>query len=265
MGIDAQSMIKTIFISYSHDSEEHRHEVLQLATKLIEMGGVDVTLDLWAGSPAEGWTLWMEKSIRDANFCLIVCSSAYYQKVMQDLDAGVGKGVKWEGRIIRNILYNDDCMSAKFIPVLLSNGKPVHILTALKDSTFYRPNDPAELENLYRAITHQPAYEKPPVKPTVTPLPPRNSETEDPSARSQGQSGFQVPNSIKAHIASGNLRQALEMMAADSRFAEGNEVILLQAQYHRLQRDIRIGILTHQQASIQQNRITHAMLSMLEE
>ena len=36
----------TVFISYSHDSDEHKNWVLQLATRL-RSNGVDVILDRW--------------------------------------------------------------------------------------------------------------------------------------------------------------------------------------------------------------------------
>jgi len=36
----------TVFISYSHDSEEHKNWVLQLATRL-RLNGVDIILDSW--------------------------------------------------------------------------------------------------------------------------------------------------------------------------------------------------------------------------
>ena len=39
-------MIPEVFISYSHDNEEHKQWVLQLATRL-RLNGVDIILDRW--------------------------------------------------------------------------------------------------------------------------------------------------------------------------------------------------------------------------
>lgn len=39
-------MIPEVFISYSHDNDEHKEWVLQLATRL-RSNGIDVILDRW--------------------------------------------------------------------------------------------------------------------------------------------------------------------------------------------------------------------------
>lgn len=50
---------KIIFISYSHDSEEHRDQVLALSERLRK-DGLETRLDRYVnGTPAEGWPRWM--------------------------------------------------------------------------------------------------------------------------------------------------------------------------------------------------------------
>ena len=50
---------KTVFISYSHDSEGHREKVLALSERLRE-DGIETILDQYVnGSPPEGWPRWM--------------------------------------------------------------------------------------------------------------------------------------------------------------------------------------------------------------
>jgi hypothetical protein len=39
-----------VFISYSHDSDEHKNWIIQLATRL-RSNGVDVILDVWNTNP----------------------------------------------------------------------------------------------------------------------------------------------------------------------------------------------------------------------
>src|SRR5689334_17921543 len=52
---------KRILVSYSHDSDEHRRLVRQLADSLKE-NGFEVSFDQYLPEdPPEGWPLWMEK------------------------------------------------------------------------------------------------------------------------------------------------------------------------------------------------------------
>ena len=48
----------TVFISYSHDSEEHADRALALGNRLRKQG-VDAILDQYEDSPPEGRTRWM--------------------------------------------------------------------------------------------------------------------------------------------------------------------------------------------------------------
>ena len=49
-----------VFISYSHDSPEHRTRVLNFAEKLRK-DGLDAWIDQYESWPEKGWPLWMEK------------------------------------------------------------------------------------------------------------------------------------------------------------------------------------------------------------
>ncbi|MFM9069791.1 MAG: SEFIR domain-containing protein, partial [Planctomycetota bacterium] len=52
-----------VFISYSHDSDEHKALVLGLAERL-RTNGVDAGIDQYVeGTPAEGWGRWMNAQI----------------------------------------------------------------------------------------------------------------------------------------------------------------------------------------------------------
>ena len=53
-----------VFISYSHDSPEHKQWVLELGTKLRH-NGVDVTLDQWDLTPGDDFARFMEFGVRD--------------------------------------------------------------------------------------------------------------------------------------------------------------------------------------------------------
>ena len=66
-----------VFISYSHDSVEHRENVLGLAERLLA-NGIDVELDLWVnGTPEQGWPNWMLDALDSADFVLVVISAIF--------------------------------------------------------------------------------------------------------------------------------------------------------------------------------------------
>ena len=72
--------IPKLFISYSHDSVEHKKWVLKLATDLRQHMGVDVTLDQWDLRAGSDLSLFMEQGLNDASLVLCVCSEQYVQK-----------------------------------------------------------------------------------------------------------------------------------------------------------------------------------------
>ena len=81
-----------VFISYSHDSLEHSDRVREVSDRL-RADGIDCNIDQYEVSPAEGWPLWMEKQIRDAEFDLMVCTETYHRRVMKEEEPGKGLGL----------------------------------------------------------------------------------------------------------------------------------------------------------------------------
>jgi hypothetical protein len=47
----------------------------------------------------------MDKQIRDSDFVVMVCTEAYYQRVMGEEQPGKGLGVRWEGNLIYQAIY----------------------------------------------------------------------------------------------------------------------------------------------------------------
>src|SRR4051794_24265963 len=92
-----------IFISYSHDSDEHRERVLQLAERL-RSDGAEVRTDHDSPSPEEGWARWVVTEFARARFVLVVCSAHYTERF--DTEHGRGSGVYWEGSLIYKELYD---------------------------------------------------------------------------------------------------------------------------------------------------------------
>jgi len=65
-----------VFISYSWDDPPHKAWALEFATQLRK-DGVDATLDQWSVHPGDQLPAFMEQSIRDNDFVLIICTPKY--------------------------------------------------------------------------------------------------------------------------------------------------------------------------------------------
>ena len=151
-----------IFISYSHDSDEHAGRVLDLANALRSYGQ-DVLIDQFQPYPPDGWTRWMERGLDSADFVLMICTPTYLRRVKDEEPPGVGLGVRWEGRLIKVRLYRDQAQAARFIPVLLAGYDPSSIPDPVWDHARYQVvafdfQDPG-FESLYRHLAQMPPAE----------------------------------------------------------------------------------------------------------
>ncbi|HWO97229.1 MAG TPA: SEFIR domain-containing protein [Bacillus sp. (in: firmicutes)] len=150
-----------VFISYSHDSEEHKQKVLDLATKLIEWG-IDCELDQFLeGTPTEGWPRWMVNQLENVDFVLIVNSEIYKERFEGRAPEGKGQGGKWEGAIITQQLYEAEMNNTRFIPVVFNFEDTKHIPLVLRAASYYNISVDSQFENLYRYLTNQPKILKP--------------------------------------------------------------------------------------------------------
>jgi Sulfatase-modifying factor enzyme 1/TIR domain len=149
-----------VFISYSHDSDEHRDRVLGLADRL-RADGIDAMIDQYIQSPPEGWTTWCEGEIRKASFVPMVCTETYLRRVNGEEEPGKGYGVLWEARLIRQHVYDSGSVSSKFVPVLFADGSHDHVPTPVKGGSIYRVESDEGYEGLYRLLTNQPRVRMP--------------------------------------------------------------------------------------------------------
>lgn len=100
-----------VFISYSHDSPEHKRWVSELATQLRH-NGIDAILDQWDLRPGDDLTKFMEAGIRDADRVLVICTDSYVRKANEN-EGGVG----YE-RLIVTAQLVQDLGTDKFIPII---------------------------------------------------------------------------------------------------------------------------------------------------
>ncbi len=153
-----------VFISYSHDSGSHKDRVLVLANRL-RADGVDAMIDQYEQSPRRGWPDWCEAQIRNADFVVMVCTETYLRRVNGEEEPGNGKGVRWEGRLSLQHLYDAGAESYKFVPVLFADGSPDHVPIPVKGASIYQVEIEEEYEGLLRLLTDQPAVRRPPIGP----------------------------------------------------------------------------------------------------
>ncbi|WP_013320651.1 SEFIR domain-containing protein [Gloeothece verrucosa] len=149
-----------VFISYSHDSEEHKDRVLSLADRL-RSDGIDCNIDQYEESPLEGWARWMLNQLEWADFVLVVCTEAYNRRFRGLEEPKKGRGVTWEGAVISQELYDAQVKSTKFIPVLFSSEDEDYIPIVIRGFSRYKLDSDEGYEMLYRRLTKQPLTTKP--------------------------------------------------------------------------------------------------------
>lgn len=166
-----------VFISYSHDSEGHRHNVLLLCNKL-RADGIDTWIDQFETFPAEGWPRWMARQLEEADFVLIVCSKKYLQKITETESLEAGKGVLWESHLIYQYIYEASTCNRKFIPVLLGQGSTEDIPPVLRSFTQFRPDKPKDYDRLHRLLSDN-TPEVPPLGALRKPAPLQSGEVQN--------------------------------------------------------------------------------------
>ena len=77
-----------MFVSYSHDSEDHKSWVHHLAEDLTN-NGVKTTLDQWNFQVGDDIGEFMEKSLATATYVVLVCTEPFARKA-NDREGGVG-------------------------------------------------------------------------------------------------------------------------------------------------------------------------------
>jgi TIR domain len=128
-----------VFISYSHDSRGHMDRVLTTSDRL-RADGIDCHIDQYEVSPSEGWPRWMVNQIEDADFVLVVCTENYERRFRGKGETGKGLGVRWEGAIITQEIYEAETHNTMFIPVLSSPDHSAYIPIVLRGVTCYNLN-----------------------------------------------------------------------------------------------------------------------------
>jgi hypothetical protein len=166
-----------VFVSYAHDDEQHKDDVLRLA-RFLTTRGIRVELDVWNTATRRDWLAWATDRITTADYVLVIASSRYRQVGDGNAVADLHRGVQYETAVLRDRLHGD---RRTWLPKLLPIVLPGHTLAELP--LFLQPHtashfliktiDDAGLEELLRVLTGQPR-DSPPQRGYVPVLPPRS-------------------------------------------------------------------------------------------
>ncbi|QCW98999.1 TIR domain-containing protein [Aggregatimonas sangjinii] len=134
------------FISYAWESDEIKLWVKHLATEL-RTDGIDAKLDQWEIVPGDQMPHFMEKSVRENDYVLIVCTPKYKSKS----ENRVG-GVGYEGDIMTaEVLQSSN--HRKFIPILKEGTKDNAIPSWLQGKYYVNLTNEKHYVNNYSDLT----------------------------------------------------------------------------------------------------------------
>lgn len=149
--------IPRVFISYSHDSAEHKSWVLDFATTLRNRG-IDAVLDQWDLRPGDDLPHFMETELSKCEYVVMVCTETYVKKA----NAGEG-GVGYEKMIMTSSLLKK-IDSNKVNPIIRQTGNSLRptFLNSKLYIDFSKDEDVEySLDELLRTLLDSPLYEKP--------------------------------------------------------------------------------------------------------
>jgi hypothetical protein len=126
-------VLKRVFISYSHDNDEHSERVEALADRLKQdQVPVVIDRDKLPGGPSEGWPAWSERQVVDADIVLVVCTALYSERYEGNQPPGVGLGAACEAAAIRQFIYDQAGFNEKIRVVLFDAADRKYIPTQLR-------------------------------------------------------------------------------------------------------------------------------------
>lgn len=151
-----------VFISYTHESPDHKRWVGAIGTAL-RANGIDATLDQW-DLPLDGdATLFMEKGIREADRVLLICTPTYARK------ANEGQGGVGYERMVVTAELAQKLDTTKFICILRAGTKEISVPAFAQTRIYVDFCEDSEhevkLEELIRDIHNAPLNPKPPLGP----------------------------------------------------------------------------------------------------
>jgi hypothetical protein len=148
----------TVFLSYRHESDEHKARVRDLAERL-ERTGVTVVLDQFAqdrafnrGGPPEGWPAWSTTQAGNPDHKVLIVGTAPWFRVFNRTEvAGAGLGAAAEAGVIEQRLYNAAYVTSdiRIVSFVALDAAAVPLVL----QRYHRFTDPADFQDLTRWLT----------------------------------------------------------------------------------------------------------------
>ncbi|KMV28345.1 SEFIR domain-containing protein [Photobacterium swingsii] len=137
-----------VFISYSHDNEEHKDWVYKLATDLMAKG-IDTILDQWDLELGANLPKFMENGLHDSDRVLVVCTDNYNSKSNNSLG-----GVGFENTILTTeLMYNQQ--TTKFIPIIRSVSSQQKTPRCLASRLYIDFSNDEYIDDSFNQLVHE--------------------------------------------------------------------------------------------------------------
>ena len=146
-----------LFLYSRNESQEHNDKVRDLVASFRSRGVIcSFDQDIPDGNPPGGWALWSEKNIIDSNFVVLIVSKTFATHFDGEIGQEGGKGIRWEGRLIRTGFYENVAQAEKkFIPFGFGDVNSTHELLPefLKSVRLYT-NDQEHIDSLVKLFSN---------------------------------------------------------------------------------------------------------------
>ncbi len=200
-----------VFISYSHDSPEHRRWVSELGAKLRH-NGVDAILDQWDLGPGDDVTQFMERGILDSDRVLVICTDSYVRK------ANAGEGGAGYERMIVTAQLAQNLGTNKLIPVIRQASAKEKIPQGLRERVYIDFTDDNQFDEKLDELLHElyqvRVLQKPPLgkSPFVKPPPGQEAPPSDGLETQLPEIPEQVESASEAYSAAVNIARAGDVL-----------------------------------------------------
>lgn len=174
--------VPKVLVSYAHESDEHKCQVLAFAT-FLRHNGIEAVLDLWSADARRDWYAWAIHEMTTADHVLVVASTRYRETGDGNGPNTEHRGVQSEAALLRELVYADRATwLPKILPVILPGHTVDQIPLFLQPHTASRFHvtslDPTGAEDLLRVLLHQPGHLPPEVGTERPALPPHSGGPE---------------------------------------------------------------------------------------
>jgi tetratricopeptide (TPR) repeat protein len=145
-----------VFISYSHDSDEHAARVRAFGASLSR-DGCECRIDVFKDT-GQDWPAWMTRQLTEADFVLCVVTETYSRRFAGNELPDVGLGVGWEAGLIRRLLYGKKLLNERIFPVVLTGTDQQHIPLELQGYDYFLLDGQPGYETLLRKLLNRPLH-----------------------------------------------------------------------------------------------------------